>query len=106
MRVDELLGQSFRPEEYGRNEPKVTEVTGPSGKERAKKDKDLIYEDRVFDTLWQQKDDLDLTRVWRLQSSVIDGALETQAGKMVAIEVKYRMNWMKACQGRCLILVM
>jgi hypothetical protein len=56
------------------------------------------YEKAVFNALFDNMATLRISSVWRCRNSRIDGLLDLEDGRRLAVEVKYRMNWEKACQ--------
>src|ERR1700683_2436956 len=57
------------------------------------------FETAVFNFLLDQKQRLGVRAVWRCKNARIDGLIELDAGSRLAVEVKYAMNWEKACQA-------
>lgn len=58
------------------------------------------YEWDVFNYLLEKKDALGIQAVFKFENLFIDGAILLADGKTrLAVEVKMRMNWMKACQA-------
>jgi hypothetical protein len=57
------------------------------------------YERDVFNFLLAEKDSLGIKEVERFTGLRMDGAVQLADGRRLAIEIKYRMNWMKACQA-------
>jgi hypothetical protein len=53
----------------------------------------------VFDFLFENRLALGVDRIYRLKNQRMDGELHLADGDVVAFEVKYRMNWAKACQA-------
>jgi hypothetical protein len=74
----------------------VEEMKGQ--KRSQKKRRDAIYEDEVFNSLFEKMKTLGISHVFRFRNMTIDGGIELEDRRFVAIEVKYRINWMKACQ--------
>jgi hypothetical protein len=66
-----------------------------------------VYEADVFNFLFANSAELGIDSVLRFRGLLADGALDLTNGNRIVVEIKYRMNWMKACQAewqfrRCL----
>jgi hypothetical protein len=57
------------------------------------------FERRVFNHLLKHHERLGISRVWKCENVRIDGLLQLEDGRHVAVEIKYQMNWAKACQA-------
>jgi hypothetical protein len=57
------------------------------------------YEIAAFNFLLAKQAALGISELWQCRNSGIDGLLDLDDGRRVALEIKYRMNWMKACQA-------
>lgn len=57
------------------------------------------FEITVFNFLLAQKEPLGINAMWRCRNVRIDGLVDLVDGRRVALEIKYRMNWEKACQA-------
>jgi hypothetical protein len=57
------------------------------------------FETAAFNFLLDQKRSLGIRTIWRYKNSRIDGLVELDDGTRLGVEVKYAMNWMKACQA-------
>lgn len=57
------------------------------------------FERRVFQFLVNGREALGIKTVLAATNLLIDGGLVLRDGRFVAIEMKYRMNWLKACQA-------
>ena len=57
------------------------------------------YEDDVLRFLIDKKDELGIEQVYRYENSSVDGRIKLKDGRLIDIEIKYRMDWMKACQA-------
>jgi hypothetical protein len=53
----------------------------------------------VFNFLVEHKRALAISAVWQCRNVRIDGLLDLDDGRRIALEIKYRMNWQKACQA-------
>lgn len=57
------------------------------------------YESEVFNFLFAHTAELGINDLWRCRSFRIDGLVELADGSRLALEIKYRMDWEKACQA-------
>ena len=57
------------------------------------------YEDDVLRYLIDKKVELGIEQVYRYANSSLDGRVKLKDGRLIDIEVKYRMDWLKACQA-------
>lgn len=64
-----------------------------------KKARHATFEIDVFNFLLDNKNALGIRSVTRFTNTLVDGALVLTNGKRLVIEVKLRMNWLKACQS-------
>lgn len=95
--ISELIARSITPEGKRFNEAMKDEVLSTGAHAKSDKPQD-VYEAWVFDFLHKNKLRLGISRVVRFAAAVLDGALELSDGNLfVGIEIKYRMNWEKAC---------
>src|SRR4051794_15729737 len=101
--IADLIRLEITPEELKRRKPKVTEIKArqdcPVG---AKPDRKYEYE--VFNFLLDNKDTLGIETVLKFKNLRVDGAIllngrKREDRKRLAIEIKLRMNWLKACQA-------
>ena len=58
-----------------------------------------LYEAEIYNYLIAHKDVLGIRKVFRLKNASADGEVELLDGSRVLVEIKYRMNWQKACQA-------
>jgi|SRR6516225_1994464 hypothetical protein len=58
-----------------------------------------VFEADVFNFLLNHKEPLGIRELWRCKNVRIDGLLALDDGRRVALEVKYKMDWEKACQA-------
>src|SRR4051812_39169233 len=58
-----------------------------------------LYEVEVFNFLHAKKKALGIESIIRFKNLIVDGQLVLKNGKQLAIEIKLRMNWLKACQS-------
>jgi hypothetical protein len=57
------------------------------------------YEMSVFNFFFENRTDLGIRSVVRFKNILVDGQLTLTDGRRLLVEVKYRMNWLKACQS-------
>jgi hypothetical protein len=57
------------------------------------------FEIAVFNFFLLHKKPLGISAVWRCRNVRIDGLIDLDDGQRLALEIKYRMNWQKACQA-------
>ncbi len=57
------------------------------------------FEAKAFNFLLAKKHSLGIARLLRCKNARIDGLIELEDGCRVGLEIKYRMNWEKACQA-------
>jgi hypothetical protein len=86
---------------------KATDRKRREGKENAlnnpielgnKKARHATYEIEIFNFLLKNKTALGIESVIRFTNFLVDGKVVLTNGKRLAIEIKLRMNWLKACQ--------
>jgi hypothetical protein len=58
-----------------------------------------VFERVAINFLAEYREALGITRVWRCRNARIDALVELTDGRRLAVEVKLRMNWEKACQA-------
>jgi hypothetical protein len=93
--LSDLISRRFTPESKPRKKPAVQILTAPIPlkiKKAATK-----YEDEVFNFLLANKDSLGIKSVIRFFNLRVDGAIDLLDNRRLTFEVKYRMNWGKAC---------
>ncbi|HYV36760.1 MAG TPA: hypothetical protein VE988_13720, partial [Gemmataceae bacterium] len=95
--LSELIGRSIKPETKAPNNPTM-KIVAAQIQTKSEKPHDK-YEADVFNYLLDNKDSLGIKSVVKFTALIVDGALELIGGKRLAIEIKYRMNWEKACQA-------
>lgn len=93
----ELIGRSITPEMKDYHDPK-TEVLSARNQRKDQKPHSQ-YESDVFDFLWANKEALGIKSVMKFTARILDGAVELMDGRRLTVEVKFRMNWEKACQA-------
>jgi hypothetical protein len=58
-----------------------------------------VYENEVFNFLLGNRKLLGIAKVLMFKALLMDGAVEFADGRRLALEIKFRMNWEKACQA-------
>jgi hypothetical protein len=97
LTISEILSLQPKPEDWDRKPPSQEEIT--RAVKRPRKQRSHAYEDEVFTFLFKRKNSLGIERIYRFKNQLIDGTLELPNSDLVAMEIKLRMNWMKACQS-------
>jgi hypothetical protein len=96
-RLGDLIDRGrLRPEDARVNTPKVTALSDPmemTGSAPA------AYQRSVFNALLRDRTMLGIRQVNTCSAVRIDGLVDLDDGRRLALEVKYRMNWPKACQA-------
>jgi hypothetical protein len=95
--ISNLVGRRITPTDKHRKAETITLLACPTITSN-KRAKPYSYEDEVFAFLCDHKMQLGIQTIMRFQSLVVDGAILLLDGRRFAIEIKYRMNWLKACQ--------
>lgn len=96
--ISELIKLPITPEEHDRRAEIVTVVSSPlTCPEEAMAHRK--YECHVLNFLFEHRDDLGILTVFRFQNLLVDGAVLLVDGTRLAVEIKLRMNWTKACQA-------
>jgi hypothetical protein len=91
-----LVSETITPEAARVNKPvyrRLDAVLPIQGTEPA------AFQAEVFNSLLAQNAQLGIRDVWSCGSVRIDGLVDLVDGSRLALEIKYRMNWEKACQA-------
>lgn len=95
--LSEMIGRRIILEPKKRNKAKSETLSAPilakSGKPHDK------YEAAVFNFLLDYREVLGIKSVSKYTALLVDGAVELIDGRRLTIEIKFRMNWTKACQA-------
>jgi hypothetical protein len=94
---ERLLSRRIVREPGGRHESTITVLSVPTKSTSTVPWR--VYEDEVFDFLLANGKLLGIAKVLVFKSLLVDGAVEFADGRRLALEIKYRMNWEKACQA-------
>jgi hypothetical protein len=95
--IREVLDMNARPEGLRRPPPKRKEVLPADLKERSQPY--YAYQDEVFAYLCENRKALGIESLYQFNNQAMDGELLLHDGTSVPIEIKFRMNWLKACQA-------
>jgi hypothetical protein len=94
---EQLLARNIVAEPRRWNRSTITTLGAPAT--RPSSDVPRAYEDEVFNFLLGNAEALGIASVLHFKSLLVDGAVEFADGRRLAVEIKYRMNWKKACQA-------
>jgi hypothetical protein len=96
--IAELIKLPITPEEHDRHKEIVNVVSSalicPGAAKPPRR-----YECHVLNFLLEHKEVLGIQTVFRFENLFVDGALLLADGTRLAVEIKMRMNWTKACQA-------
>jgi hypothetical protein len=93
-----LISRKISPEPGRVNGPAAHQIDVPipvTGFEKPPR----AFEIAVFNFFVKHKKPLGVSAVWQCRNVRIDGLLDLDDGRRIALEIKYRMNWEKACQA-------
>jgi hypothetical protein len=97
-RFSEMVGAEINPELFGTHAP-VTQAVEAEIPITGHETPPSAFEKQVFNVLVSEKTRLGIREVWRCKNALIDGLIDLDDGRRLGLEVKYRMNWLKACQS-------
>jgi hypothetical protein len=97
LTIPDILNQQPEPKDVSHPAAKTQEVLSTPLKQQTTAH--YAYEDEVFAFLCNNRSLLGIDRVYRFKNQSMDGELVLQDGAAVPIEIKFRMNWLKACQA-------
>jgi hypothetical protein len=96
MRIADIINIPIPPPVINRRSGRLVELTAPPVSGRtAIPDQ---FERTVLTFLIEQRQTLGVARLFHAENLLVDGALALDDGRFLAVEIKYRMNWLKACQ--------
>jgi hypothetical protein len=95
--LSELISRRYTPEVKVRNEPTIQTLSARI--EATRPGADYQYEAEVFNFFLDNKDALGIKNVLKFSALLVDGAVELVDGKRLTLEIKFCMNWHKACQA-------
>lgn len=93
-----LISRDISPELGRVSTPAAHLIDAPmpvSGTER----EPHAFELAVFNYFLAHKEPLGISKLWRCRNVRVDGLVDLDDGRRIALEIKYRMNWEKACQA-------
>jgi hypothetical protein len=93
----ELFGRDITPKTKDRRNPSAVPLSTPI-RPNTERPHDQ-YEADVFNFLLDNKGQLGVKTVMKFTALLVDGAVELIDGRRFIVDVKYRMNWEKACQA-------
>lgn len=93
--ISELIGRGITPEAKDRHSATVVTLSSPVEPNTEKAHGQ--YEAEVFNFLLVNKEPLGIKAVMKFTALLLDGAVELVDGRRLAVEIKFRMNWEKAC---------
>ena len=94
----DLISRDISPEPGRVNSPTAHPIDAPILADGTETEPHA-FEIAVFNFLLAHKEALGVKAVWRCRNVRIDGLVDLDDGRRVALEIKYRMNWEKACQA-------
>jgi hypothetical protein len=95
--LSKMIGLTITPEPKDCQKPRVVTLTAPI--QAKSKKPEVQYESDVFNFFLANKEELGIRAVMKFSALVVDGALELFDGRRLTVEVKFRMNWERACQA-------
>jgi len=66
----------------------------------ASESQSYVFENQVFNYLFSNKTKLNINKIYRFHNSLIDGYIEFENEKIILVEIKYVLNWLKVCNAR------
>jgi len=93
--ISELISQEITPTD--KNRKKQGEVPPPWKATRRTAESE--YEATVFNFLLDKKGELGIESVTKFKNRLVDGQVILSNRKLLVVEVKFRMNWERACQA-------
>lgn len=95
--LSDLIGRAITPERKGRNRPSTHLLDKPIQANTSKPHGQ--YEAAVFNFFLANKEQFGIKDVMKFTARLIDGVIELIDGRRLTLEIKFRMNWAKACQA-------
>jgi hypothetical protein len=98
--LSELISRHITPEAKDRISRPGVEILSEPIQGKSEKPYDQ-YEAEVFNFLLAKpnKEELGIKSVMKFTALLVDGAVELMDGKRLTVEIKFWMNWEKACQA-------
>jgi hypothetical protein len=96
--IAELIGQVVSPtdREHREGREDVLHKVIPLGGKTARS---ATYEVEAFNYLFLHKGKLGIESISKFVNMLVDGQMVLRDGRRLLVEVKLRMNWLKACQA-------
>jgi len=58
------------------------------------------FEKEVFSYLFEHKKEQEIAEIYSFENMLIDGTLKLNNGKVIALEIKRSLNWLRTCNAR------
>lgn len=97
MRLADIINIPIPSSMIARRSGRLVELTSPPVSGRIAIPDE--FERTVLTFLVEHRQPLGVARLFRAENLLVDGGLILNDGRFLAIEIKYRMNWLKACQA-------
>lgn len=97
LTISEILAMDPNPDDLRHPPPNSEEILEPSSAVSAVAH--YTYEREVLTFLFNNRHRLGIEKLYRFKNQSLDGELILQNGASVPFEIKFRMNWLKACQA-------
>jgi hypothetical protein len=96
MTIASIINTPIPPSLVARSPARLIELTSPpiSGRTAIPD----VFECTVLTFLFEHRQTLGIARLFHAKNLLVDGGLTLADGRFLAVEIKYRMNWLKACQ--------
>lgn len=98
MRLSDLNRSLIAPEEARVLKPSFQLIQSPRLL-RGTESPPATFEVEVFNFVFANRERLGVSSITRCRNVRVDGLIDLADGQRLALEVKYRMNWEKACQA-------
>ena len=95
--LSDLITRRIDPEAFIRRQPSAEALLAPVRPKSP--DGPAAYESGVFNFLLKNRARLGIQDITRFKNRLVDGELVLSDGTRLPVEIKWRMNWMKACQA-------
>jgi len=96
MTIAEIVDRTAEYQCGKKRRPKKTEIVSvlPTPNDSTN------YETIVFNYLFENKDSLEIRKIYQLKNSSVDGLLELTDNRTILLEIKYALNWDKCSTAR------
>src|SRR4051812_32685725 len=95
--LSEITSRLYVPEKKVPKPPEMKVLIAPMAAKSSKLHD--AYEAEVFNYLLANREPLGIKKVFQFKNLWVDGAVELSNNRRLALEIKFRMNWLKACQA-------